>query len=345
VFHRRLEQQRTNADRRLQELLFECLGEYEKARLRATRRSEHLSSMVDEQLQACAQSMLWSHFLARLEEELQTVTLTNVDPLKRFEEFSELQRFCQDQIMASTESGGRATPPHIERVVQLRPRSGRTSRRQRDNPNVVSKVHPAVASAVVALISGAASRPRGQDDMRQNGGGGGISSSDSSAGVSGLSSPVRIYPPGTALHPSFDRSMVLSSRPVAWLLLPKWAAAQPPSSAAAGGGEVGGTIVEASERSKLTLANCRVYFHVEERTKRLASKHDDSTSTKQTLADHICDIYAGLSSEGREPYSDDESLIVAAATHLHRDPKTSVEDAAMADRVVSYPDVLQASAE
>ena len=198
-----------------------------KARLRATRRSEHLSSMVDEQLQACAQSMLWSHFLARLEEELQTVTLTNVDPLKRFEEFSELQRFCQDQIMASTESGGRATPPHIERVVQLRPRSGRTSRRQRDNPNVVSKVHPAVASAVVALISGAASRPRGQDDMRQNGGGGGISSSDSSAGVSGLSSPVRIYPPGTALHPSFDRSMVLSSRPVAWLLLPKWAAAQP----------------------------------------------------------------------------------------------------------------------
>ena len=95
------------------------------------------------------------------------------------------------------------------------------------------------------------------------------------------------------------------------------------------------------KRINVTLANCRIYFHVEERIKRVAGNSGGAASEEQTLADHICDIYSAGGSEGREPILDGDQIIVTAATHKHRDAQLSSEDAIAADRVQSYPDVLQ----
>ena len=342
IFHRRLEHQRDNANRRLQELMFECLGEYEKARLRASRRSQHLSSIVDNQLQACTQTMLWSHFLLRLEEELQTVTLIDVDSQKSFDEFTELQEFCVKHIAESGPEHIRTAQLNIERVVKVCPISGRNSRRQRDNPNLLSKVYPAVASAAIALGTKASSArmTASHDEFRND--------SDSSAGRDSSdnapcgASPLRIYPPGTSLHPLFDESMVLSSRPVAWLLLPKWATGREQHR----NNSMSSTLANRSdtttvESGKVKLTNCRIYFQVEERILRLAGRSNGTVPERQSLADHICSIYSEVAPGAQEASCVDHALIVTAAAHTHRDVQLKSNDHIASDRVQSYPDVLQ----
>ncbi|CAN0107946.1 unnamed protein product, partial [Discosporangium mesarthrocarpum] len=66
---RRLLSQSEKSSRRLQELFHECLGEYEKARLRGVRRDWALVDDKREELRARLDSLRWARFCARLEND------------------------------------------------------------------------------------------------------------------------------------------------------------------------------------------------------------------------------------------------------------------------------------
>jgi hypothetical protein len=322
LIHRKLLAQTSATDRRLQELLFETLGEYFKARARATRRSLHLSSTVDEQLEERSQVTLWNMFIARAQEDLRTVVLSNVEAAA---EFAEASQFCAGLIARHVPppttggGGGDAASPSVvvSRIVFVRPRSGKTSRRQRDNPNGVSQlVASSERDAIVDLLMHSFPRPKEPSEVDQ------------------------------VAKPAFGDSLLLSSRPLSWLLLPRWAS----RATAQDCDDDNDDDSEAPPR----LVNCRVYFHVEARVARLQSSgdqssrkdHEPSTAEKtQSLADAIGNIYTG----GRVTVSSPplpSRLVVSAAAQQHRSPLArggSSMDAALQDRLLSYPDVLQVS--
>eukprot|EP00903_Cladosiphon_okamuranus_P011406 g10749.t1 len=66
---RRLQLQCADSTRRLQELLHECVGEYEKARLRGLRRRRLSAEACDSVLAAKILDLRWSRFCSRLEED------------------------------------------------------------------------------------------------------------------------------------------------------------------------------------------------------------------------------------------------------------------------------------
>ena len=71
LYERKCRVQSSVANRRLQELLFECLGEIEKACLRSTLLAETLCENVVAQKTQIEKSTVWKEFLMRAEEDAQ----------------------------------------------------------------------------------------------------------------------------------------------------------------------------------------------------------------------------------------------------------------------------------
>jgi hypothetical protein len=128
LFTRRLEGQFASASRRLQELVFECVGEYEKARRRAIGRSSHLRSDFNEQRRQADTSLRWQRFSLRLTQDWQgLVRASYVDP--RGEDWRELSAIAARAVRSagalgpSLRAGGTA-------LVRLDPGPGAGGRRR-----------------------------------------------------------------------------------------------------------------------------------------------------------------------------------------------------------------------
>ena len=181
----RLERQIGSTERRLQELMFEVLGEFAKATARASRRSDHLSATVERELRDSARSAQWARFLLRAGHDLETVALEDIT---RREDFSVVSRLILAKLMPQLP----LTQCHVTRMIRISRAGGRPGgRRQRDSQNELSEV---VTSGVEVMdLLGSFARPKEACNE------------------------------GAVQEPSiaaFDRSLLLSSRPVAWLLRP-----------------------------------------------------------------------------------------------------------------------------
>jgi len=191
----RLDRQCDGTERRLQELLFECLGEAAKARGRARLRSEQLALEVNKELLECQRAWRWSLFGARFDEENPSLTLTALEP--GCGDFNENARFLAALLSPwlPTEHLDARRVPRITRLGEVHLLNGRPSRRQRDHMNIVG----APSRDPVELV----------DQLRRSG---------RPEPPRTSSSTGRRYPPGTMAVPKFDNSLLLSSRMVAWLL-------------------------------------------------------------------------------------------------------------------------------
>jgi len=305
----RLERQWGGMDRRLQELFFECLGEFAKASGRASRRSGFLSRAVDRHVADSLVSSQWALFCCRLEEDLQgAASLEDVDPRKRPGHFGGLARLCQPLLspLLPPEAVGR-----VARVVELRPSSGRVPRRQRSEAtNAVSGLVP--STGVVALLVSAA---RGHKDN-----------------AVAASAPSRPLPPGTAARPNFHPDLLLSSRPATWLMLPTWLAAMR--------GCTAGDMSDRDER----LVNSWVYFSVEERAAQLPQSDGPRIRLADYVTDHVSRLYGGvLARDVPAPGPNEVTAVVTGVSSAHRS-LGSAADGPLRDFAASYPDVLQARA-
>lgn len=232
MYRQSLETNLEVSDRRLQELIFECLGEYEKARARAVRRSVHLSSTIDEKLEKRSEDHQWSFFLSKLEEEFPNFTFDNINSLQMTVKYSELCNYFSDITCNRDDIGGSGRSPKVTRIIQISHRSGRAPRKRRDNSNIVSKLLSCdsnIGNNLIELLSGAIPASKEVEDTSDQ---------------------------------NFSTSTLMSSRPLLWLLL------SPPN-----------TI---DDYHGLTLANCRIYFHVEGRQ-----------GGGGTMADAITEYYGG----------------------------------------------------
>lgn len=261
----RMDRQFEGTERRLQELIFECLGEAAKARGRACHRSKQLALEVDRELSECRRAFQWSQFGARFEEENPSVALVVLDPASA--DFGECGRFAvgllRPLLPAATVEGRRS--PRVTCLVEVSLVSGRMSRRQRDHPNVAGAPSRDPADLV--------------DQLRR------------SARLEQPSMP-RLYPLGTLAVPSFDKSLLLSSRLVAWLL------------------------------TEFKLVNSRVYYHLEGR-----AAPSSSTGGGPSVADVIASRYSSSALGRRDAPL---RLEVAAALAAHRSTSASSSDAAQA---------------
>lgn len=220
IYNHRLDSNLEISDRRLQELIFECLGEYEKARARAVRRSLHLSSTIDEKLQQRSEDHQYSFFLAKLEEEFPNFTFDNINSVQMTLKYTDLCNYFDDITCNRDDICVDGCSPKVTRIIQISHRSGKAPRKRRDNSNIVSKLlrcDSDIGKNLIDLLSGAIPSSKNQEadvcDSQKN----------------------------------LSISTFMSSRPLLWLLL------SPPAT------------IEDINYHNLTLANCRVYFHVEGR--------------------------------------------------------------------------------
>jgi hypothetical protein len=79
---RRLANQKSNADKRLRELVFEIIGEYGKSSLRITRRRSYLHKVGCVKLILNAWCLQWAKFCRRLQFELYNNPVVPLDAMK-----------------------------------------------------------------------------------------------------------------------------------------------------------------------------------------------------------------------------------------------------------------------
>ena len=310
----------------------------EKAELRAVRRSTHLSSSVDKQLSETTTTAQWAHFLLRAEEELRGVlTLEDVDPIKRRDEFLNLRQMCQEAI-ASASAMPAGVLPTVRRVILLRA-PGRAPRRPRgDAQDGVGRSCSSVDDALGLLSSSAAAAAARSARAR-----GGASGEDALADAAAAPPDVAVgrptYPPGTALRPGFDPAMLLSAKALAWLLLPQWASAE--HARACGGDAVGAPSTPPAGPADdeapggppiVRLVNCWIYCHLNSR----AAGDDGDASlpgTDPTAADLLRAHYHPPAVPS-PPGSDAPVQTVSSTIGGHRQAASSL--------LTSLPDVLEA---
>ena len=143
LYERKCRVQSSVANRRLQELLFECLGEIEKACLRSTLLAETLCENVVAQKTQIEKSTVWKEFLMRAEEDAQQqLNLAALDRKEYTDYFNTVSDECREALISS-----RYVPEEaiisVQRIVAVRP--GRhlpqTRRRGRDTRRRVSRLH------------------------------------------------------------------------------------------------------------------------------------------------------------------------------------------------------------
>ena len=365
LYLRRLEQQRESAERRLQELLFECLGEYEKARLRALRRSQYLGASVDSQLDDCVSTMHWAQFLVRAEDEVQgSLVLQNIDPTKDYSDFSDLSRFLTALLLKDQRCPAGSTIA-VKRIVQIRCRGAGRRRNRGEAQNQVGRACSGAEEALALLLSPApppSSRLRNPRDPKDSKDAGQASdgSADGGGGAGAHAAPP--YPPGTVPRPNFSRTMMMSAKCLLWLLMPVWAGEQyqalkakeppadlPPGIEPPAIGAPNSTVpaVEVPlQLQRVKVVNCLIYFRLS------FGPHEakePSASANLNLGDRVAASYSARASAAQaggaeQPYTADTQLRVKGSHNAHRNPKVmanalnkSQED----DELQSYPDVLE----
>jgi hypothetical protein len=81
LFHRQMRQNASSSLRRLQELLFEVLGEMAKASMRCEKYVERLQSIFDADIQKSQENLLWKRFIDRAQEDsLQQMHILDIGP-------------------------------------------------------------------------------------------------------------------------------------------------------------------------------------------------------------------------------------------------------------------------
>ncbi len=143
MYERKCRLQSAVAGRRLQELLFECLGEIEKACRRSRLLAEELCSRVVVQKTQAESSTLWREFLMRVEEDAQRrIKMTDFDRSVSRDLFDQIADECREALQAS-----RYVPEdaaiNIKRLVCVRPGTmlPQTRRRSRESRRRVSRLH------------------------------------------------------------------------------------------------------------------------------------------------------------------------------------------------------------
>ncbi|KAF0714844.1 Aste57867_3655 [Aphanomyces stellatus] len=123
----------TNSSRRLQVLLFECLGEIQKAVARAQARVAAQEAAVDSMLASCELNHAWAILTKRCEEELHVAAITDIPPTRLAREVAAhapneafqmwaavVEPFLAKKIPTTTEG-------HVMRVTRLLTLQGKPS--------------------------------------------------------------------------------------------------------------------------------------------------------------------------------------------------------------------------
>mmetsp|Transcript_45009 Transcript_45009/g.57623 ORF Transcript_45009/g.57623 Transcript_45009/m.57623 type:complete len:421 (-) Transcript_45009:1240-2502(-) len=245
----RLNSNMETSDRRLQELIFECLGEYEKAHGRAARRSTHLSSSIDKKLGMRDDDHQWSFFLSKIEDDCPNFRFHGISPSKMSCKFADLSLYFDEISQGKEDVRSKVLDSSLKvsRIVQISHKSGRAPRKRRENMDIFSKVVSASDEQIDRLL---------MDLLRSIG----KSNNDNKSESSGADQP----------QGGFKSKMMLSARPLSWLLLSS-------------------PTYLGSEWKGMVLANCRIYFHVEER----ASCQLDKKNQEGSVVDAITTLYGG----------------------------------------------------
>jgi hypothetical protein len=144
MYERKCRLQRTVACRRLQELLFECLGEIEKACRRSRLLAESLCTAVTSQKSQATSSTLWREFLLRAEEDVKRrMSLVNMERRTGFKEiYDNCAAECREALLASQYIPEDATV-RVRRLVFVKPGEmlPQVRRRNRESRRRVSRLH------------------------------------------------------------------------------------------------------------------------------------------------------------------------------------------------------------
>jgi hypothetical protein len=120
--------QLNNATLRLEELLLECVGEYEKTRRRAVGRSAFLRSDCHSHSEALCDSLAWARFALRLEEDwARTMSVRHVDPRRQPERFREISDVAT--ALLSRQAAPGLAQPKVRNVVEFVAVAGHGKRR------------------------------------------------------------------------------------------------------------------------------------------------------------------------------------------------------------------------
>ena len=130
LYSKRLDYQLSSATRRLQELVLECVGEYEKTRRRAVGRSQFLRTDCEEQMRQVEASLAWSRFAARLSEDwLGLVKAAHIDPRTAGNEAKDLVSTVAKALEEAGSVAAGSGPGVIRNMVKISPSPGGPRRR------------------------------------------------------------------------------------------------------------------------------------------------------------------------------------------------------------------------
>ena len=155
LYERKCRVQSSVANRRLQELLFECLGEIEKACIRSTLLAETLCENVVVQKNQVASSTLWKEFLMRAEEDaMQQIDLLSIEKKLYTDIHDRCADECREALMSSKYVPEDALI-HVKRIVCVRPgfKLPQSRRRSRDTRRRVSRLHHNNQEIAILLAS------------------------------------------------------------------------------------------------------------------------------------------------------------------------------------------------
>jgi hypothetical protein len=357
LYERKCRVQSSVASRRLQELLFECLGEIEKACLRSTLLAKTLCENVIVQKTQIEKSTLWKEFLMRAEEDAkQQLNLAALDHKEYQDYFHAVSEECKEALTSSRYVPEEAII-HVERIVAVRPGRGmpQTRRRGKDTRRRVSRLHH--KDDEVAVLLAALNKEYAKINIdgsnivgkRKSSGGGG--SNDTKVEVEekqedeqkkrkvirlrhGYVSSVS----GLQL-PLFPSVVQISSSLIKWLL--------PPSGCS---------------------VNSTIYYCLEERMEKWSSRSGHhqrgSTGTKSkdgtitgatyskvqhTICNLLSDVYDGQTGKRREETVSRMSVFEVCTEHRHRKDVIESRSLEYDEKVLvekffaGYPDVLRVS--
>ena len=155
LYERKCRVQSSVANRRLQELLFECLGEIEKACKRSTLLAETLCENVVVQKNQVANSTLWKEFLMRAEEDAQQqLNLASMDQKHYSDTFDRCADECKEALTSSKYVPEEAII-NVKRIVCVRPGHmlPQSRRRSRDTRRRVSRLHHNNSEVAILLAA------------------------------------------------------------------------------------------------------------------------------------------------------------------------------------------------
>eukprot|EP00946_MAST-07B_sp_MAST-7B-sp1_P005377 g5377.t1 len=238
MYERKCRLQRTVACRRLQELLFECLGEIEKACRRSRLLAESLCTTVTSQKSRATRSTMWKEFLLRAEEDvLRRISLVNLTRRSGYKDiYDKCAAECEDALVSS-QYVPEDSAVIVRRLVVVKPGATlpQMRRRNRESRRRVSRLHQSkeeMSSLIAALNHEYAGMPstlksKSQTEEAESITDDGTKAKRNASGPRGMSLKLRhaVVPntkPNVEKRPPLYPAVVqLSMSAVRWLLPPQ----------------------------------------------------------------------------------------------------------------------------